>query len=68
MPFANPFSASMASSSSGTTAKKMKNAHIKQFETIAITYQIYEGNKGNYLLAFVVVAISQRSYPQAQPL
>jgi hypothetical protein len=48
--------------------KKITNALIRPFETIAITCQIYEGKEGNYLLAFMVVTISQRSYLQAQLL
>jgi hypothetical protein len=48
--------------------KNITNALIRPFETIAITCQIYEGNEGNYFLAFVVVAMSQMLYPQAQLL
>jgi hypothetical protein len=47
---------------------KIINATIRPFETMRLTYQIYKGEEGKYLLLAVVVAMSQRSFPHAQPL
>jgi hypothetical protein len=48
--------------------KKIRNALIRPLLNITIICQIYEGKKANYLLAVMVVAMSQRSFPHAQQL
>jgi hypothetical protein len=48
--------------------KKITNALIRPFQTIAITCQIYKENEGNYLLSVVAVVMSPRLFHHAQSL
>jgi hypothetical protein len=48
--------------------KNITNALIIPFQTIATVCQIYKGKEGNYLLSFMMVAMSLRSFYHAQPL
>jgi hypothetical protein len=48
--------------------KKITNALIRPFQTIAIICQIYKRKEGNYLLPVVAVVMYSRSFHYAQPL
>jgi hypothetical protein len=49
--------------------KKITNALIRPFQTtITMNCKISKKDEGNYLAPDMAVAMSQRSYPQTQPL